>query len=389
VSEEAQWASFRLNDRGSKPAFPRVPATLLAELTDAAVPVSPDKPAPDRPRALPPIDADADSVEVPAAVSDSQLGEPCEACKACGSLDLPGPAGCDTCSTSSWGSQCHYHPGPEGWFQNTLVFFAGDAWKNNFDDDDNNNFGLRTGLNVGIDLPGQRAVQGQFGLSYGAYDFHGREEILSLDDPIEQQLFATAGVFKRSMVRANDRLAWGAVYDLMVSEEAGERADSLRLAQGRGYVGWALTDRDEIGGWMALRLMNDYAERQRVKVNVTDQANLFWHRTWLSGGDTTAYVGWADEPGETVVGLRARVPLNHRAAIFGNFHYIIPSTRGGDRHPTIGTDDMFTQEAWNVSFGIVFYRGRKAFNSDVSGRFGLPLLPVADNASFSFQGDLL
>jgi len=273
----------------------------------------------------------------------------------------------------------------EGLLDNTSIFLAGDGWKNIFDDDDSSNFGFHAGFNAGIDLPGDHAVRGQLGASYGAYDFHGREELLSRDDPVEQRVFVTGGIYKRSDVLADDPLAWGAVYDLLVADEAGERVDDLRLGQIRSYLGYALTERDEVGVWSAFRVMRDYADEQRVSVNVTDQANVFWHRTWSEGGDTWLYAGWADDPGDVVVGLRGQAPLSNRVALMGNFHYIIPSTRGGDVHPNLQVDDCFNQETWNVSFGIVIYRCAKAISPHVSGHQGLPLLPVADNASFNYQ----
>jgi len=391
-SATAKTAGYRMTDRRVDVAFPRVPGVLLAELADAAIPATSEKTTPAAPRALPPIGADLDAIATPTA-GLSELGGACTACETCGSQDTclgcSTKVDCDSCDGNDLTCECRYRPEQEGWFQNTCVFIAGDGWKNIFDDDDNNNFGFRTGFNMGVNLPGQRAVRGQVGLSYGAYDLHGREGLLSRDDPIEQQVFGTAGVFKRSMVACGDRLAWGAVYDVMASESAGERADSLRLSQLRGYVGYAINERNEVGTWMAFRLMKDYAERQRVRVDTTDQANVFWHHTWKLGGDTTAYAGWADDPANVVVGLSGRVPLNNHAALFANVHYMIPSTTGGDVHPTIGTDDIFSQEAWNVSFGIMFYRGGKAVSRDVSGSFGMPLLPVADNATFSYQADML
>lgn len=402
-------ASFRMDDHGHRLAFPRVPGVLLSELTDAAIASKPGTTETSKKqgsvtqgnvlRALPPIDVDPDTIQVPPSAR-SELGGFCPECETCGLIDR-----CATCRAGG-GSSCDSTLGgtsavaqcKEGFFQNTLVFLAGDGWKNIFDDDDNNNFGFRTGFNSGIDLLGWRGVRGQFGMSYGAYDFHGREQPfqtilpdlrLSRDDPVEQQVFATAGVFKRSMISCGDRVAWGGVYDLMTGRSMGELSDSLLLSQVRGYAGFALNQRNEIGTWMAFRLMDDFAVRQRASVNVTDQANLFWHHTWQQGGDTMAYVGWADEPGDVVVGLNGRVPLNNHVALFGNVHYIIPSTTGGDVHPTLTTvDDVFTQEAWNVSFGIVFYRGCKAISPDVSGFRSLPLLPVADNGTFSFQTQL-
>ncbi|MHB0957539.1 MAG: DUF6666 family protein [Pirellulaceae bacterium] len=280
-----------------------------------------------------------------------------------------------------------YAGGEEGWLDNTFVFLAGDGWRNIFDDG-SSNFGFRAGFNTGIDLPSDRATMVQVGMSYGAYDFHGREQRLSRDDPIEQQLFATAGLFKRSDVCEGDRFAWGVVYDLLIADEAGARTDSLRLGQVRSQVGYALSESDEVGVWAAFRLMRDDAPGQDLLVNVTDQANLFWHHNWNRGADTWAYVGWADDPGDVVVGLRGEAPLNGHVALLANVHYILPSTRGGDRHPSLDVDNCFNQEAWNVSFGIAIYRCGKAIAPTVSGVRGVPLLPVADNGTLSYQAGL-
>ncbi len=247
-----------------------------------------------------------------------------------------------------------------GWLDNTSFLFAGDGWKSIFDDDDNNNFGLRAGFNTGFSLLGDRPVRGQLGASFGAYDFHGREGLINRDDQVEQQLFVTAGLYKRSDVCRDDRLAWGVVYDLMASEDIGEAADDIRLAQIRSSVGYAINSSNEVGVWAAFRLMSSFADIELERVDVMDQVSLFWHRTWSYGGDTWLYAGWADDPGETVVGLRGTVPLNDRVSLLGNVHYVIPSTTGGDMHPTLPVDDVFNQETWNVSFGIVFYPGAES-----------------------------
>jgi hypothetical protein len=292
----------------------------------------------------------------------------------CIACDTPGAATCAPC--------------PERLIDNTLVFVAGDGWKNIFDDDDNNNFGGRAGFNTAVAVPGPWKLRWQYGMSYGAYDFHGREGLLARDDPIQQQVFGTAGLYKRSDILAGDDLSWGVVYDLMWSDETGERNDDIMLAQLRSSFGVALNSSNEVGVWTAFRLMNDYAEQQFMTVNVTDQANVFWRRHWKYGGMTMLSVGWADDPGETVIGLRGETPLNDRLSLFGNVHYIIPSTTGGDLHPTLPVDDVFIQESWNVSFGLVFHFGPKGRATSVSGDAGLPLLPVADNGSFVFQAPL-
>ena len=50
--------------------------------------------------------------------------------------------------------------------------------------------------------------------------------------------------------------------------------------------------------------------------------------------------------------------------------------------PNSGDDQNYSEQYWNLSFGIVWYPGWKAANDTVSGHAGLPLLPVADNGTF-------
>ncbi len=379
------WASarptgFQIADTGPIGGAPVVPSTLPPAPAEAAAIPKPADTA--KPAELPP--------EKPA-------GRPADLPTTRGGAHRPhaaGDAGCDAYAARAGhgaGAACRLIRDAscqEGWLDNTSVFIAGDGWKNIFDRDHTSNFGFRAGFNMGLDLPGDHGVCGQLGASYGGYDFHGREALFSRDDPVEQQVFVTGGIFKRSDVAEDDPLAWGAVYDLLVAEDAGERADDLRLGQLRSYLGFALTECDEIGVWSAFRLMRDDAPQQQMTVNVTDQANLFWHRTWGHGGDTWLYVGWADDPSSTVLGLRGEAPLSSRVALSGNFHYMLPSTHGGDVHPTLLVDDCFSQEAWNVSFGLVVYTRGKAIARNVSGFLGLPLLPVADNGSFSYQAGM-
>ncbi len=295
-----------------------------------------------------------------------------------GAIDNPGPCGtcCNDCSASGCGCGC-----VGTWHDNTSAFFAGDGWNSIADDDDNNNFGFRLGFNSGFAL-GDSTLRGQFGLSYGAYDFHGRE---SSDTPeaasIEEQIFLTGGVYKRSDVCCGDYLSYGLVYDAMITDNTGERAASIEIGQVRGVVGYALNEASEVGMWAAFRIDNDRVAG--IPYRAMDQVNFFWHYNWIYGADTTAYLGWSDDPGMLVLGLNGQAPLSSSTALFGNVVYNLPSTGGGDAR--VGVDDAFNQETWNVTFGLVYYFGGKAVSRNVSGNAGLPLLPVADNGTFMLQ----
>jgi hypothetical protein len=275
----------------------------------------------------------------------------------------------------------------DSWSDNLAFFFAGDGWKAKPDDDHNNNFGFRTGVNGGFgsdELP----IRLQLGSSFGAYDFHGREE--GRTQSTETQLFITGGVYQRSDISCGRRLSWGVVWDQMFASGWGEAgANDVQLAQVRFQAGYALNECNELGIWGAFHVDDDLVNFQQApapgtRVRTLDQWNLYWKRHWDFGADTTAYVGLSESPADVVIGLTGHAPLSHRVALFGNVHYMIPGTSPGDAAPN-GVENSYSEEYCNVSFGIVFYPGYQAASRNVSGNQGLPLLPVADNGTFAVK----
>jgi hypothetical protein len=279
-------------------------------------------------------------------------------------------------------------------WDNTALFFAADGWRTRADDDYPGNFGFRTGFNSGIgwwDSP----IRLQAGASYAGYDLDGRDGDPGADPftnaSVEEQFIVTLGVYKRSDICVDDPWAWGGVIDFLYDDHFGEEAEEVFLRQGRGYIGYALDEANEIGSWFAVHLnwaryISDAQGSTRVRG--ADQLNFFWHRNYDFGGDTWLYAGVVEEPGEFSLGLAGQAPLSHSVALFGGFTYVIPSAPAGD--PVI-IGQNYSEAYWNVSFGIVWYPGWKAANDTVSGHAGLPLLPVADNGSFLVKaptGDL-
>ena len=270
---------------------------------------------------------------------------------------------------------------------NTALFFAGDGWNSVTDDDNNNNFGFRAGFNSGLGI-GALPIRAQIGASYGGYNFYGRENYDDVNEAgAEQQVFLTGGIYMPSDVCCGRQLSWGVVWDYMHGENYGEDAWNVNLNQIRGRIGYALNEANEIGVWGAFSINETTIvdqDEDSVPFRAMNQASVYWKRNWCYGADTMAYVGGAEEPGQLVLGLRGHAPLSCRVALFGNMHYIVPSTSPGDRDPN-GFDDSFAEETWNVTFGIVFYPGGKAASSTVSGHAGLPYLPVADNGTFAVR----
>jgi hypothetical protein len=271
-------------------------------------------------------------------------------------------------------------------WSNTAVFFAGDGWRTRADDDYPGSFGFRTGFNTGLgwwDSP----IRLQIGGSYAGYDLSGRDGDFGSggadDASAQQQLIFTGGVYRRSDVCAGDRLAWGGVIDTLYDSRFGEEADEIFLSQFRFVAAYAWDECNEFGVWGAFRgnwqrLTTDFGDNFRVRG--LDQVNFFWHRNWAFGGDTWLSVGGGEDPAEWILGLAGQAPLSQSVALFGGVTWGIPSAPAGDQFG--GAGQNYSEEYWNVSFGIVWYPGCKAARDTVSGHAGLPLLPVADNGSF-------
>ena len=292
--------------------------------------------------------------------------------------DLPEcSTGCDSDCDCDCGYGTHW--------DNTSIFFAADSWRTRPDDDYPGSHGFRTGVSSGIgwwDCP----IRLQVGASYAGYDLSGRDSDIGADplhsSSAEQQLFFTGGVYRRSDICNDERCSWAGVIDVNYDNHFGEQAQEILLTQARGIVGYAINECDEVGIWGASRVnwqrLQSDVPPGRFRIRGLTQASLFWHRNWALGGDTWLYVGAAEEPAEWVLGASGQAPLSESVALFGGFAWGIPSAPAGD---PLGQQN-YSEEYWNLSFGIVWYPGWKAKNDTVSGHAGLPLLPVADNGTF-------
>jgi len=290
-----------------------------------------------------------------------EKGDPCyDSCQeACGSC-------CDPCGCGGIGT----------WRDNTVLYLASDNWKDVGDIDFPNNFGYRAGFNTGFRL-GDSALRGQVGASYGGYDLKGNIARVFGPFDVEQQIFFTGGVYKRSDVYSGDRIAWGVVYDYMYDTRWGVVGNDEGVGQVRWQIGYAWDEDDEFGVWGAFRAQSDIVPFFGP-IRAIDQTSMFWHHNWAFGGDTTFYVGAADSPSSWVFGANGQVPLSDNAALFAATTFFVPGA-------ATGTFNAQLYDTWNVTAGLCFFLGPKAVNDSVSGNAGLPLLNVADNGSFGIQ----
>jgi len=277
---------------------------------------------------------------------------------------------------------CCDEAGCGGCWDNMLLFGAADGWMGPIDDIDGNNFGYRFGFNLGRPISECRGIGAQLGMSYGVYNFHGRFSG-NEQSSFEEQLFITAGVFKRAdpCAPCPERLTWGVVLDQMITDNIGEDGWEINLSQLRWQVGYAVSFTDEIGVMGSLRVDDDEVNgtsNNATPVSAIDQASVFWHHKWPWSADTTVYTGITEDVGEWIFGAKGEVPISNCVSLFGGAHYILPSTSGGG-------DGQFAQEIWNVTTGIAYYPGGNAVSKNVTGRRWMPLLPVADNGSFAID----
>jgi hypothetical protein len=267
------------------------------------------------------------------------------------------------------------------WRDNTVLSFGVDAFKSlgdsaqppGFAQGFMNSAGVVGGFNTGFRL-GQSQVRGQIGASYGIYDLKGRDTFSPSSS--EQQTFITAGFYKRSDVCNGDRISWGSVFDQFFGHQWGLFASEVYLSQYRGIVGYALSERNEIGVWGTVHTNNDGSVAgQPTPLRAMNQANVYWRHNYDFGGQTMAYVGGVDraDVGSWLVGVLGQAPLNDYTSLYTNVTFAFPSSKTGP----VGSNEL----EWNLGLGLSYSLGGKAVSPTVSGQKGLPLLPVANNGS--------
>lgn len=262
---------------------------------------------------------------------------------------------------------------------NTELTFGGDSFASLGDfpaGGFNDSFGLVSGVNTAFAL-GDSQIRGQLGGSYGVYDWKGRAGVF--EDSLEEQLYLTGGVYKRSNFCAGERISWGLAYDHLWTDNWGINADDFNLGQIRSISGLALNASNEVGVWSTIHTQDAFVPiggRVNPRIRAMNQANVYWKRHWNFGGTTMAYLGAMDaaDVGDWSFGMMGRAPLSDGVALYGNFAYVIPSSDTG----VVGS----TEDQWNAGFGLVFYLGCKAKSPGISGDPGLPLMPIAGNSTF-------
>jgi hypothetical protein len=298
-----------------------------------------------------------------------------------------GEQGCGCCGNEMGCDECP----PWG-----IVAFSGfDAFKGISDEDGPSNFGLVTGLNIGVPIPGLReyGFGWQIGLSYGVYDLDGYGRFDTNGRPIgatahcQQQTFVTTGFFRKA--QCDQRLSFGIVYDWMYNTDYGLFHNDPQLGQWRGQIEYALSGCNGFGLWGAKRDLGSEQDVNGFTVynRALSQINLFWHHKFCCGADSWLWFGLPDHGrydgdksfADWMIGVNVQVPLTERLALYGNASYLHPSASAG----AIAS----VEQGFDVGMGICWYFGGHAKSNAINGKCWQAYLPVANNSSFLVEQD--
>jgi hypothetical protein len=317
---------------------------------------------------------------------DSKAASPAPAEKAatpaqsCCATEACGEESCDSCCSDLGCDECPCRG---------IVGFAGlDSFKGISDGDYPSNFGVVTGLNAAIPVPGlsDYGINWQLGMSYGVYDIDGSASTLSARS--QQQIFVTTGFFHKA--RCDRRISFGLVYDWMINNQWGETGVNPTLGQWRGQIEYALSGCNSVGFWgthrdLGSRIILDAGDREFLISNrAVDQACLFWHHHFCCGADSFLWTGVPDKSrldsteggslGDWMVGASVTVPLTDRLGLYANGSYFRPSGAAGPQSAV--------EAGYDVSMGVVWYFGGNAVSRSINGKCGLPYMNVANNSTF-------
>jgi hypothetical protein len=231
-------------------------------------------------------------------------------------------------------------------------------------------FGFQEGFNFGSSLPS--LLSGQMGAQVGMRFVQAQLDGSASSSDDRQQVFATAGMFRR----VDYGLQGGLVVDYL-HDDWSYRADYLQL---RGEVSYLLTPCHDFGFRFTDSQKTDITSATIAGVTRTFELSAlnnyrFFYRYRYgerSRGLAEVQAGWTEDSG-TVLGLDLKTPLQNQLGLVTNATYVIPPR---DASPG------FASEGWNLGLAIVWTPGRMF---GLSRDYYRPLFDVADNGSLLSQ----
>lgn len=252
------------------------------------------------------------------------------------------------------------------WSQDLALSIGMHTFESPADQGINGNYGFGYGLNWAMPVWHRLGLGAQIGYRGISADPVG-EPISGTPGNARQQDFLTVGFFHRPARRG----CWqyGVVWDWLNDNYY----VPMQLSQIRGELSRSLGCCHDLGVWATSSVSDDSQLFNAVTQTwqAQDQFNIFL-RTYHDRGIVTRLWGGATSDGDGLVGGDAFVPLSSYFALRGNVQFLLPHEGQ--------TAGAFSQEAWAMSFNLVFYPAGRALQTTRS-RYA-PMLNVADNGSF-------
>lgn len=235
-------------------------------------------------------------------------------------------------------------------------------------------FGFHEGINAGMPFICGLAIQG----GYQATQSNFEGTFFTPDD--RTQSFVTVGAFRR----VDLGLQGGVVVDYLNDQWDCD----ISLAQIRGELSWRMPCDHEFGFWFASGLDQSTISARDVQFPVPSAGNdtivvsdgtfdvepldiyaFFYRKQFTCGGEGRAWGGFTDDS-RGLLGGNIRLPVSTCLSFSTDFLYIIPAE---------SSQTGFAEEAWNVSFNLVWTPCRR---NQCGPNYCRPLFDVANNGSF-------
>ena len=227
-------------------------------------------------------------------------------------------------------------------------------------------FGFQGGLNFGSQAPG--LLGGQVGTQLGLRAITAQLEGTSAGEDSRNQLFVTAGLFRR----VDYGLQGGAVVDYL-HDNGLATVDLLQL---RGELSFLMSPCHEAGFRFTSSLKTAETSTHiaglvgdtAVRMAALDTYRFFYrYRFGPEAAGLAEIHGGFSEDRDGLVGLSLATPLQGNLGLTSTMTYLVPHS---------GTQPTYTNEAWNLGVGLVWTPGR-AFGA--ARDYYRPLMDVADN----------
>lgn len=242
-------------------------------------------------------------------------------------------------------------------------------------------FGFNEGVNWGIPIRFGMCDTGlaaQLGIRGVHANYSGSHP--SFTNATRDQIFVTGGIFRR----VDCGFQFGAVFDYLNDNWWYQ----IQLTQIRAEASWLFPCNHELGATVMTSLNNQqftstqtntfFAQPGVSTWQAQDMVQFFYRYRFDDCGSNIRIFGGFSGNRDGLFGGDLYTPLNDTWAFQADFIYLIPNQAAGTPADDIALRDRgVVNEAWNVSFGFVWYPRCKArqFN------YNRPLFNVANNGT--------